>query len=463
MKAWGHPAILVYAIATYAQIAYGLVVYMRWGHTFVHWDAFTHSYISRMLWEGIQNIGGVWLPLFAIITSPLTLIRPLYTSGLDGLIVNSVATGLTAMLLYKLQPNRYGLIVAGVFAGNFLTLTYSSTPLQQSLGVLFAVWAIYYFKEYLKTDRRASFVKMAAVLAAGSFARYEVWALAILLVVAFMVREARNDRLRNLAFAHLGLLGIFMWLFWDMAIFRDPLFFLHAPVGRLGGLSEGSLATANLLTTFLDVVSRVDVLYFVTVAVLAFALIPRRSTLLVGGIIALYGLSLPIQAPVYGVEFPFDTPDQIWNVHLERVGYLNPRLCCPAMGYSLAADVRSDYREAGRLIHSSVLISTRVGLVGGDILSILGGVDVAGIIDEHDPNFRNVSRTPWSYAEYVIISKEVRLLGRDYLQRQAQFYGYHFNALYYLDENWRGRFLERYQPILENDRFIVYERIATVG
>jgi hypothetical protein len=284
--------------------------------------------------------------------------------------------------------------------------------------------------------------------------------LAIVLVGAFVVRELKKKRFGNLAFIHLGFWGIILWLFWDLAIFRDPLYFIHAPVGTVGGVRGADLAAPNLLTTVGDLASRVDVLYITAVIVLALALIPQRNKLLVGAIIGLYALSVPIQAPVYGVTPPFNTPDRVWNVELEDLAYLNPKLCCPAMGYSLVRDVRAEYQQAGQLIHGSVLISTRLGLVGGDILSILGRVDVTAIIDEHDPDFRSVSRAPWNYADYVLLSKEVRALRPDYLTRLGETYGSHFIALYYSDRDWRGRFREHYQPIFEIDRFILYERIA---
>ena len=435
----------IFSAAIALQLIYAIFIYTIWGHTFLTADAVTHTYIGRLLWQNIANIGGVWLPLFHILVAPFTLSPFLYASGFAGVIVNSIASGLTSVLLYKMLPNRYGIILAAVFASNILTLSFSTTPMQESTAILFAVWAIYYLADYLRTERRGSFVKMAAVLTIGELARYEIWLLAIVLVIIFSVREVRHNRPHSLGFIHLAFWGVFLWLVWEIAIFRDPLFFL-APSGF-------SSIPSSPLDGVIRVLRRADVQSEIVALLLAFVALAaslssskmRRVTLSLS-VLVLYLVTMSSQiALIPNGNFPSTTSQ--------------------AFGYTIVSDSRMSFLKVAEIAHSSILISTRTGLVRGDLLSalspalsVVGGVDPSRIVDEFSALFRLASAQPWSYVDYVVISKEGGLRGNTFAAEQ-KYYGGYFNYLYYSDQNWHRQFTLHFRLVLETSRFLLYQRV----
>ncbi len=108
--------IVLLAVTTLMQFAYALLIYQRWGQTFVAADDVTHTYIARELWFNMSNMGGTWLPLYHILVAPFTLVPALYVSGLAGVIVNAIATGLSCLLLYRIIPNRYGVLASLLYS-----------------------------------------------------------------------------------------------------------------------------------------------------------------------------------------------------------------------------------------------------------------------------------------------------------------------------------------------------------
>ncbi len=114
--------IVILAVATLMQFVYALLIYQRWGQTFVAADDVTHTYIARELWFNMSNMGGNWLPLYHILVAPFTLVPVLYESGLAGVIVNAIATGLSSLLLHRIMPNRYGVLASLLYSGNYILL-----------------------------------------------------------------------------------------------------------------------------------------------------------------------------------------------------------------------------------------------------------------------------------------------------------------------------------------------------
>jgi len=369
--------IVILAVATLMQFTYALLIYQRWGQTFVAADDLTHSYIARELWFGMSNMGGTWLPLYHILLAPFTLIPALYVSGLAGVIVNAVATGLSSLLLYRIVPNKYGVVASLVFAGNYLTLTYSATASTEPTAILFAFWALYYMKQYLSFEKRESFFKMAVVLSVGELTRYEVWVFALALVSVFAWRELKRGRKYNLAFIHLSFWGAILWMTWDTAIFRSPIFFLQTP-GALG--IQGVVATPSL-QTISDILARTDIqfeLVAITIGACLF-LVRNRPRLTIALMLTLI-VGMSLQAPLYSTFYS--------NVN----------------GYSQTQYQQGIWTPVGQLAHSTILVSTRIGYVGGDYLTVLSGVDPSNVIDEFSPTFAQASRYPWLYADYVVLS-----------------------------------------------------------
>ena len=426
--------ILILAVATLMQFTYALLIFQRWGQTFVAADDVTHSYIARELWFGMSNMGGTWLPLYHILLAPFTLVPALYVSGLAGVIVNAVATGLSSMLLYRIIPNKYGVLASLVYAGNYLTLTYSSTASTEPTAILFAFWALYYMKQYLSFEKRESFFKMATVLSVGELTRYEVWVLAFILVSVFALREIRRGRKYNLAFSHLAFWGAILWMTWDTAIFRSPLFFMQSP-GALG--IQGVVSTPSF-QTISAILARTDIQFELMAATIAASLllVRNRPRLTIGLMLTLI-VGMSLQAPLYSTFY----------------GNAN--------GYSLTQYQQGLWTPVGQLAHSNILVSTRVGYVGADYLTVLTGVDPSNVIDEFSPNFAAASSRPWEFVDYVVVlncGQQCDPYFQHALQTRERYWGGYFNYLYWFSAGWHKEFTLRFTPVYTTNFFILYQR-----
>src|SRR6266498_2194263 len=74
--------------------------------TNLYGDAIAHIEGARRLWDsrtpGYEEIGSVWLPVFHLLTSPLTLNDFLWRSGLAGSLVSTTAFMLTSWFMFRL-------------------------------------------------------------------------------------------------------------------------------------------------------------------------------------------------------------------------------------------------------------------------------------------------------------------------------------------------------------------------
>jgi hypothetical protein len=426
--------IVILAVSTLIQFVYALLIYQRWGQTFVAADDVTHTYIARELWFGMSNMGGTWLPLYHILVAPFTLVPALYASGLAGVIVNAIATGLSSLLLYRIIPNRYGVLASLLYSGNYLTLTYSATASTEPTAILFGFWALYYMKQYLSFERREYFFKMAVVLSVGELTRYELWVLALALVSVFAWKEFRRGRKYNLAFAHLAFWGAFLWMTWDTAIFRSPVFFLQSP-GALG--IQGAVATPSY-QAISDILARTDIQFELVAATIAscLLLVRNRPRLTIALMLTLI-VGMSLQAPLYSTFYG------------------------SVSGYSQTQYQQGLWTPVRQLAHSEILVSTRVGFVGGDYLSVLTGVDPSHVIDEFSPIFAKASSRPWEYADYVVIlncGHHCDPYFQHALQTREKYWGAYFNYLFWYNQGWRKEFDLRFTPIYTTDFFILYQR-----
>jgi hypothetical protein len=426
--------VVILAIATLMQFTYAFLIYQRWGQTFVAADDVTHTYIARELWFNMSNMGGTWLPLYHILVAPFTLVPVLYESGLAGVIVNAIATGLSSLLLYRIIPNRYGVLASLLYSGNYLTLTYSATASTEPTAILFGFWALYYMKQYISLEKRESFFKMAVVLSVGELTRYEVWVLALALVSVFAWKEFRRGRKYNLAFTHLAFWGAILWITWDTAIFRSPLYFLQSP-GALG--IKGAVASPGLQTIW-AILSRTDIQFELVAATIAscLLLVRNRPRLTIALMLTLI-IGMTFQAPLYSMLYGNEN------------------------GYSQTQYQQGLWTPVAQLVHSKILVSTRVGYVGGDYLTVLTGVDPSKVIDEFSPNFAAASTRPWDYADYVVIlncGQHYNYCRQSALQSRDTYWGAYFNYRFWYSPGWHREFDLRFTPIYTTDSFILYQR-----
>ena len=226
----------IFLVGFLVEIGFGFYLVQRWGYTFPSGDDISHIYKARVVIDngansGFGALGVVWLPIFQILLMPLVLIDTLYTTGFAGTIINALATGGICVILFRMLENTY-LKMVGVllFLCNIFTLIYGSVPMNVQLTVLFMILGAYFFKHYWEKHDIVEFLKCSLVLTLASLTRYEGWVATFLVMFLFVLRELKNKRYHRLAYAHFPAWGIFAWLFWNMALFRDPLSFLSHPL-----------------------------------------------------------------------------------------------------------------------------------------------------------------------------------------------------------------------------------------
>jgi hypothetical protein len=508
----------LFITAFVAEISAGLYLLSRFGTTYnMGGDTFAHLYIPRVVIDngensGFAQLGTVWLPLYHILLIPLVAVDWLYTTGMAGTILNALLTACISCLVYRFVREFGGSRWQGVFASLLFVLTPFSLMVvgcsawMMPLGVFFALLSTYYFKQYLEGDDMKAFMKCAASVIAGTLSRYEVWPVAILIAVIFALRELVKRRPHRVVYVNFLFWGIAYWLFYNLAIFRDPLIWIHGPFpGAYGYYSDvmkgivvppisrlpaiASLST-QLLTTIMGYVWILLPLALVVLllrrdwnALIVLVLLNvhlanalsvevgglRPYNLLPGAIIAALSLLRPLAQrgnPRNGLFKAFAVALclamlALWAVALPVMwGYAVPERYYPPSYYQLREDTRAlyDVVKEGLARGDYVLVSGAGSTSPSRLLSLFCGVSPSKIIDEYDGKlFANASKEPWRYCGYVVVDKMNAEEMKELLEAQNKYYGAHFLSLYYLNSSWREEFLKRYELVLETSSFMLFK------
>jgi hypothetical protein len=218
-----------------------LIFFYTRGLTNLYGDAIAHMEGARRLWDsrtpGYGEIGSVWLPLFHLLASPLTLNDFLWRSGLAGSLVSTAAFMVAAWFMFRLGTEINGSLGGGIAAlAGFLLcpsmLYLASTPLTEPLALLWLVLLVYALFRY-QQEHRLRFLIMAAVSAfLGTLTRYDGWNLlpfAALFVLwtsdgSWRVRVRRAGLFLLIAGA-----GPLLWVVHNTYRFGNPLEFYNGP------------------------------------------------------------------------------------------------------------------------------------------------------------------------------------------------------------------------------------------
>lgn len=211
------------------------------GLTNLYGDAVAHMEGARRLTDsltpGYDEIGGGWLPLYHLLVAPLAVNDTLWRTGLGGSLVSAAAFAVAAWFLFRLGFEMNGNLAAGWLALiGFLAcanmLYVASTPLTESLNILWAVlvvWGLFRFQ------RSGSLITLAcAALAAflGALTRYDGWYLLpfAALFVLLCRRRPWPDRLLDAAFfSVVAGVGPFLWLLHNLHRYGNPIDFYNGP------------------------------------------------------------------------------------------------------------------------------------------------------------------------------------------------------------------------------------------
>jgi len=495
----------IFFTAFLVEIAFGLYLIYRWGHTFVTADAFSHSYIPRtVVNNGAQsnfaNLGTVWLPMFHLLVMPLVLIDPLYTTGFAGTIVNALATGGICVILYRLIGNkRLGILASALYMGNAFTLIYGATPMMEQTAVFFTLLAVYYFKRYWETDSVIGFMKCSIALIFGTLTRYEVWALAFFIIFFFVLRELKNGQRHRLAYAHLPLWGIFAWLFWNLAIFRNPIEFMVHMTG-LTPVEAFAPSALNLERLYLTFVSNFLIsghLYILIPVLVIFCIAQKKYSELVATMLLATPLLFQVAIKTTGISLTyylryfylgfagmvsipfflcnnnnFGRNTKVAVLITAIVSYsfaIQPQLLLTNQGFvSYTDDANfpkySRLREEVMAIksitrESTILASTATGYASSALYSVTTGTSPSQLIDDFDnPMYTKVMNEPWKFVSYVIIEKMSPDIRR--LKALNEYYnGKYFVYRFYNDDRWRSEFLSNYIQVLETKNYLLFELV----
>ena len=242
---WFVATLIVACVTSIAACVY----FFQHHQILLYGDAYSHMRIARSVFDsatpGVAQLGGVWLPLPHLLMLPFIWNNYLWTSGLAGSFVSMGSYVATAAYLYlsvrRLTKNGcISFLGTLLFLFNPNILYLQSTPLSELVCVWTLTMASYYFLVWTQEDKPHYLILAAAATFLATLARYDGWALFVMLVVLVgVIGVAKRKKLAEIQgnliiFGVLGGLGIVLWLIWNKLIFGDPLFFQHSVFSSQG-------------------------------------------------------------------------------------------------------------------------------------------------------------------------------------------------------------------------------------
>jgi hypothetical protein len=219
-------------------------------------DAVAHLHIARRIFDshrpGLTQLGSVWLPLPHLLMIPFVAVYAWWANGIAGAIPSALAYIAACGGLYRLArrwltPVESGLALA-FFAINPNLLYLQTTAMTEPLFLCEMIWTVVWLVEWraaidpdesdtasqAERNRRANglLLKIAAVLVAAVFTRYDGWAMALVAWLAIGFELKRRGGLRSRAFLWASALVIAApaaWLVYNALAFGDWLTFLRGP------------------------------------------------------------------------------------------------------------------------------------------------------------------------------------------------------------------------------------------
>ena len=264
---------------------FSFLSYFQRGDVLLYGDAVAHINIARRVFDsktpGLLQLGTVWLPLPHLLMIPFLISNEMWRRGAGGSIPSLVAYVFGVVGMFRLvrgslaggsKLDAAALIAAWtaaiVYAANPNLIYMQTTAMGESLYLALFIWAVVYFSEFLRDDRKAM-VKCGLCLAAACLTRYDGWFLAAAMaaVIAFLafrrdgavaenaIRISRGSAFRLVLIAAAAPA---LWLAYNGIIYRNPLEFENGPysaraierrtqsAGNPGHPGSGNLLVAGL-------------------------------------------------------------------------------------------------------------------------------------------------------------------------------------------------------------------------
>ncbi|MGE3402305.1 MAG: hypothetical protein AB7K63_06930 [Vicinamibacterales bacterium] len=160
------------------------VVFFRADLVLSHYDAKAHLVVSRRVFDnltpGWQQIGAVWLPLPHLLQMIPAQIDLLYQTGASGSALSigcfAVTAWAFARVILRATGSQLGAAVStALLALNPNLLYLHATPMTEPLLLALSALVVLWVSEWVESDAPAVPVKLAAVLFATTWTRYEGW------------------------------------------------------------------------------------------------------------------------------------------------------------------------------------------------------------------------------------------------------------------------------------------------
>jgi len=244
--------IVILLLSSISIISY--IYYLNNGLGLAYNDARSHLDIGRRVVEGLKpglaQLGSVWLPLPHMLMVPTIWNDFMWHSGLAGAIISMISFVATGVAIYMfLKTLGVGLLgrffAVVVFITNLNILYLQSTAMTELLLLATMTVGSYYLMLWAKTDKYMYLIKSAIFIFLSTLTRYDGWFLFLFSIMLIFIntyikkgvsarfeiflqsfRDAKN---KIILFSTLGGIGIVLWFAWNLAIFKDPLYFVFGP------------------------------------------------------------------------------------------------------------------------------------------------------------------------------------------------------------------------------------------
>ncbi len=251
-----------------ALIAISVVYFVNYfnnGLGLAYNDARSHLDIGRRVVEGLKpglaQLGSVWLPLPHLLMVPTVWNDFFWHSGLSGALQSMLAFISTAVIIYlflkELGVSIFGRIIGVlVFVANLNILYLQSVAMTELLLLATMTAGVYQLFLWYKRDQLINLIYSSVFIMLASLIRYDGWFLLAYASVLVIYKMLKTKGLKAaegtfVFFATLAAFGVFLWLLWNLLIFKDPFYFalgeFSAKAQQDQLESAGVLATKNNL------------------------------------------------------------------------------------------------------------------------------------------------------------------------------------------------------------------------
>jgi hypothetical protein len=226
-----------------------LAIIWSWQHGAMldYGDAVAHLHIARRVFDshrpGLTQLGSVWLPLPHILLIPFVAVYVWWVNGAAALIPSALAWLASCLGIYRLARKWLAPAPATValafFALNPNLLYLQTTAMTEPLFVCEMVWTALWLVEWRASieDQHTTrgnrlLWRIALILAAAVYTRYDGWIMALLAWCAIGITLLQRGRLHSRTFWLASILVVaapVTWFVYNAVVFGDWLDFVRGP------------------------------------------------------------------------------------------------------------------------------------------------------------------------------------------------------------------------------------------